>query len=52
MHDTPPSSDRLAEVYDKRFHQVIVIYPFVWKHKPNGDWFLYYIIPEEYLNKR
>ena len=52
MFDTPPSSDKLAEIYDVRFPQIIVIYPLVWKHYANpngtgnGDWFLYHVILE------
>lgn len=40
------NNTQLAEVYSKNFHQMIIIFPLVWKHVPGGDWFLYHVIKE------
>lgn len=33
------SNERLAEVYQSNVIQIIVCYPYVWKHEIAGDWF-------------
>lgn len=34
----PPSNESLAEVYRADVRQVIIIWPLVWRHDPQGDW--------------
>ncbi len=38
------NNERLAYVYDSHHTQVVVIYPNIWKHEPNGDWFVRHIL--------
>lgn len=32
------SNERLANVYEARITQIIIIFPYIWKHYPNGCW--------------
>ena len=36
--DEPASNDILAELYDRKHRQIIVVFPLMWKHEPDGDW--------------
>lgn len=34
------NNERLAEIYTKDYPQIITIFPNVWKHFKEGNWFL------------
>lgn len=42
------NSTRLAKTYSKKHQQILVLFPYVWKHYPNGNWFCIKVFPEEY----
>lgn len=41
------NSTRLAEVYQTEITQCIVIFPYLWKHYPDGNWFVNWNFPED-----
>jgi hypothetical protein len=36
-----PSNERLAEVYNPNYRQLIIVWPLVWGHLENGGWVLH-----------
>lgn len=42
------NSTRLAKVYNPNVMQTIILYPYLWKHFRDGDWFLAAIFVKEF----
>ncbi len=42
----PASNEFLAEVYCANTKQLIIVWPLVWRHEPQGDWLLVARLPE------
>lgn len=34
------NNESLAAVYQANVMQIIIVLPYIWKHYPNGDWFV------------
>jgi hypothetical protein len=43
------NNERLAKVYDPKYPQLIILFPYAWKHHPNGNWFLNWTFSPEDL---
>lgn len=37
---------KLAELYQKDVKQLIVIFPIIWKHQVNGNWFVNHVFDD------
>ena len=34
------NNERLAQVWQDDISQIVVVWPFIWKHYPRGNWFV------------
>lgn len=40
------NNQKLAELYQKYVKQLITIFPIIWKHEINGNWFVSHIFDD------